>query len=224
MATLRAGDAIVKLLNILFVLLCMSALTLAGLTAQAMHVRAEYERGQPVTRWKDYASVGRRDGPKEAPVTVVVFTDYQCPFSRILSRQLKRIREEMPEKVAVVYRNFPLGGHAEGSMAAKASFCADAQGKFREFHDVMTLAGPAAVGRRPWQLLAIESGIADTILFSRCLGSSPALASLNADTTAGNALGVTATPTYLINGRKYSGIHHPLDSLIEAAAESGLRK
>jgi protein-disulfide isomerase len=142
-------------------------------------------------------------GPASAPVTIVEFTDYQCPFCHRAQGVMDRILSRYRGKVRLVHLDFPLQGHPGAFPAARASRCAGEQGKFWEYdHDLMTQPGSlddadlkgraARVGLRP------ES-------FASCLGSGRHDASIRASFEQGEAVGVSGTPGYFVNGRMIAG-------------------
>lgn len=199
--------------------ICVGLLAYKAGSDYAAERRARLEHGpQTIADWRRYSERGRRIGPAAAPVTVVAFVDYECPFSQILSQQLKELREQMPQQLAVVYRNFPLQGHKHALPTAIASVCAAEQGKFSEFHDVMTFVGPRGLGRRPWPAFALASGIQDTASFMKCLISRQASDAVAEDTADGHRLHISMTPTFLVNDKRYVGSDEGIDTLIRAAA------
>jgi protein-disulfide isomerase len=142
-------------------------------------------------------------GPEGAPVTIVEFSDFQCPFCSRLIPTLDQVKEKYGDKVRIVFRQFPLGFHDKAQKAAEAALCAADQGKFWELHDAMfkDQAGIAVDGLKA---KAVTLGLnADS--FNSCLDSSKKAEMVKADVAAGSAVGVTGTPAMFINGRFLSG-------------------
>ena len=74
-------------------------------------------------------------GPANAPITIIEFSDYQCPFCARVNPTLDRIRQTYPDKVRIVFKDFPLPNHPEAPKASEAAYCAGEQGKYWEMHD-----------------------------------------------------------------------------------------
>jgi protein-disulfide isomerase len=177
-----------------------------------------------VEDWQSFALTGQRIGPATAAVTIVEFSDFQCPFCRISAERLANLRAEFPTTVAVVYRHFPLKSHLHAAAAAVAAECAGEQGKFWEMHGVL-FGRQAELGEISWLDLADQAGISDLSLFRSCLDEQSGIAAVKRDSADGERLGVRGTPTLLVNGRRIQGVP-PSDSLrayvIEALAAGGI--
>jgi protein-disulfide isomerase len=163
-----------------------------------------------VANWREYAEGGHRTGPADAPVSIVVFSDFQCPACRKLAEHLKVVRAEFPG-VAIVHRHSPLDIHPFAVDAARASDCAAQQGRFGPFHDAL-FAEQSSIGMTPWSSFARDAGVPDLPAFERCLASSDHSGPLGRDTLDARKLKVSGTPTYLVNGLQYVGTP-PLDTL-----------
>jgi protein-disulfide isomerase len=144
-------------------------------------------------------------GPRNAPVTIVEFSDFQCPYCAQLLGTLRQVQEAYGERVRLVYRQFPLANlHPDAQKAAEASLCAEAQGKFWEMHDAM-FAGQRALGVPGLKETARATGL-DAEEFDECLDSGRYAEEVADDLEAGRAVGVTGTPAMFINGRFLSGV------------------
>ncbi len=155
--------------------------------------------------WASYATGAKVVGPATASVTIVEFSDFQCPFCKIFSERLKRVMLKYPADVRLVYRNSPIEHlHPHARAAAIASECAAAQGRFGEYHDAL-FERVEMIGVTPWKEIAFNVGVPDTASFEQCRGSAVALAALREDSLAAVRLGVTGTPTILINRWRLSG-------------------
>jgi protein-disulfide isomerase len=149
-------------------------------------------------------------GPADAPVTVAVFSDFQCPYCAKSAPIAEHLIARFPDKVRVVFRDFPLLSiHKEAALAAEAGSCANAQGKFWPLHDLM-FANQQQLGKERMLALAQQSGL-DAKTFASCLDSKRFSAEWRSDQAEGEALGVTGTPTWFVNGRKVGAV--PLDRL-----------
>ena len=165
----------------------------------AAQVTAEITR---VADWRSYAE-GQRIGPANARVTIVEFSDFECPFCRATAERIRAIRAKHPADVALVYRHYPLPYHANALPAARASLCAARQGRFARYHDLL-FAHQDSLSTIGWPRLARAAGVARPADFERCLEDG-APAEIERDLRAGERLGVHGTPTLLVNDRLIRG-------------------
>jgi protein-disulfide isomerase len=156
-------------------------------------------------------------GAAEAPVTLVEFSDFHCPFCNRAQETLKQVLERYPGKVRLVYRDFPLDRlHPQARPAAEAARCANDQGKFWDYHDVLYANTPRGA---PDDLrrYAEQVGL-DVPKFERCLSSGIHKAAVQRDIDEGSRLGVTGTPAFFVNGRPMEGAQ-PLDAFVRVIEE-----
>lgn len=158
----------------------------------------------------DVAATGPAKGPANAPVTIVEFSDFQCPFCSRLTPTIKQVEEKYGNKVRVVFRQFPLPMHQNAEKAAEASLCALDQGKFWELHDAM-FSNQQELGVDQLKAKAASLGL-NAEKFNKCLDSGEKAAAIQADVKAGSAAGVNGTPAMFINGRFLNGAV-PLDNI-----------
>jgi protein-disulfide isomerase len=161
-------------------------------------------------------------GPADAPVTIVEFTDYQCPFCHRAQAVIDQLLGRYSGKVRFVHLDFPLDGHPGAFPAARAARCAGEQGKFWEYHrGLMTSPGPldaADLARRADTLRL------DRTRFGSCLTSDRHDDAIQASLRQGEELGVTGTPAYFVNGLMISGAR-PIQSFTEVVdAELAARR
>ena len=143
-------------------------------------------------------------GAPDAPVTVVEFSDFQCPFCKQAQLTLSKVLERYPGTVKLVYLDFPLERiHRQASRAAQAARCANDQGKFWEYHDVLFVQSPR-LNLVDLKRYAAQVGL-DAAKFETCLSSETHKAAVQKDIDEGRKLGVTSTPAFFINGRPLSG-------------------
>jgi protein-disulfide isomerase len=142
-------------------------------------------------------------GPAAAPVTIVEFSDYQCPYCRRAEQVLGHVLVEFAGKVRLVYKDFPLSFHSRALPAALAARCAAEGGRFWEYHDLL-FAGPAAPARGDLVTYAVRLDLPRDV-FVACLDSGRSADAVKADVDEGRAAGVTGTPTFFINGRRLVG-------------------
>ena len=143
-------------------------------------------------------------GPANAVITIVEFSDFQCPFCGGLFPTLKAIEKNYPDQVRLVYRQFPLNNlHPLAQKAAEASLCANDQKRFWEFHDSM-FGDQAHLSVTDLKQRAAELKL-NTTEFNTCLDSGAKDAAVKRDIDEGSKLGVRSTPSMFINGRGIAG-------------------
>jgi protein-disulfide isomerase len=138
-------------------------------------------------------------GPENAPITIIEFSDYECPFCRRWYQETYlRLREEYGDRVRIVYRDFPLYSiHPEAEPAALAANCAGEQGKYWEYHDL--LFSSEGLGEEYYLQFAEQLGL-DAGQFKACLESEKYKDEVTADYEFASNLGVNSTPTFFVNG------------------------
>lgn len=146
-------------------------------------------------------------GGKDAPVTIVEFSDFQCPYCRAAEPAVKQIRAKYGDRVKLVYMDFPLGMHPHAMDAAVAGRCAAAQDKFWQFHDAM-FADQKKLDPASLKQTAAKLGL-DTKKFDACFDGKQVVPGIRADQAEGERLGVSGTPTFFINGRQMVGLESP---------------
>lgn len=161
-------------------------------------------------------------GTFDAPVTIVEFSDIQCPFCNQFHPTLQKILADYPDKVRWVYKHFPLDSiHPMARSAALASECANEQGKFWEFLDQsftnQQLLGPAFYTDTAKSLGLNESKFKD------CVDTQKFATVIDTHTSEGNDAGVTGTPSTFINGTPVSGAqpYASVKAVIDAAIAKG---
>ncbi|HLH76980.1 MAG TPA: thioredoxin domain-containing protein [Candidatus Binataceae bacterium] len=142
-------------------------------------------------------------GPAQAPVTVVEFSDFQCPFCRRAEDSIKEVLQKYPSQIHFVYMDFPLSIHAHAMQAAVAGRCAADQGKFWPMHDAM-FADQNKLDPAGLKATAAHLKL-DTKSFDECLDKGEHTAEIHQSEAEGNSLGVDGTPTFFINGIVMSG-------------------
>jgi protein-disulfide isomerase len=141
---------------------------------------------------------GPSRGPAAAPVTIVEFSDFQCPFCGREYPVIDKVMKEYDGKVRLVFRHFPLDFHPFAAKAAEAGACAADQGKFWELHDKMfSNQGKLAVDDLKGYAKSV--GV-DPAKFDKCLDSGEKKAQVEADQKAGAEAGVNGTPAFFVNG------------------------
>lgn len=139
-------------------------------------------------------------GPSDAPITIVEFSDYQCPYCQAWYQQtFDKLMASYPGKILFVYRDLPLPGHPESLPAAEAANCAGEQGAYWKFHNDL-FSGQYSLGRAAYEQYASDLGL-DTSAFSTCLDDHRYQAEVKADSADAVRLGLNGTPSFVINGQ-----------------------
>ena len=140
-------------------------------------------------------------GPEDAKVTVVEFSDFQCPYCSRAANAVTELKKKYEGKGGrMVFRQFPLSFHTEAHLAAQASLAAAAQGKFWEFHDAL-FANQRALKRPELEEHAKKVGL-DMAAFKKALDDETHKAAVDADLKLGETVAVTGTPTMFVNGTR----------------------
>jgi len=151
-------------------------------------------------------------GSKDAPVTIIEFSDFQCPYCSRVNPTVERVKQEYGDKIALVFRDFPLPMHKEAPKAHEAASCANEQGKFWEYHD-MLFENQRALALADLKSYAGNLSL-DQAKFDECLDSNKYTAEVEDDKKAGAAVGVAGTPAFFINGQFLNGAR-PFESFKE---------
>lgn len=142
-------------------------------------------------------------GASNARITLVEFSDFQCPFCIRAIPQLNAVLKAYPNEVRLVYKQFPLDNHSQARLAAQAAVAADAQGKFWPLHDRL-YSNSRQINRANIHAWAKELGL-DMAKFTAALDSAATKALVDRDIADGDRVGVEGTPTVFVNGKKYQG-------------------
>jgi protein-disulfide isomerase len=155
-------------------------------------------------------------GSAESPVLLIEFADYECPYCKQIEPDIQRLNKEFQGKLKFAFRDFPLPMHRQAQKAAEAAHCAEAQGQFWEFHDSLFAGDVSRLGEAD---LKSRAGVLklDQKRFDQCLESGEQAARIRQDLAAGQALGLTGTPSFFVNGRFVSGAvgYDTLHDLVE---------
>lgn len=167
----------------------------------------------------DQPSLGKAD----APVTIVAFTDYQCPSCAAMHPELERLVKEYGDKVRLVTRDFPLSQHAEAFKAAEAAEAARDQGKYWEYIQIL-LRNQSALSVDKLKGYASELAL-DRTRFDSALDSGKFAESVQRDIEDGMKLGINGTPAIFINGRRVSAKgYDELKAIVDAAFKAATVK
>lgn len=153
-------------------------------------------------------SLGRPD----APITIVVFNDLECPFCRSAAPILRRALDTYQGKVRLVSKHFPLEGHPHAFTMARGAVCAQAENRFWEFHDRIFEKG---LGLDEDGVVALAGSLGlDTSRFSQCLNDTKVVQTIRNDIDLGRAAGVSGTPSIFVNKRRLNNVTE-LDAAIQ---------
>ena len=164
---------------------------------------------------------GPARGPEGAKITIVEFSDFECPFCSKAEETVNQVMEKYAGKVRLHFRHFPLSFHPNAPKAAEAAACANDQGKFWEMHKQL-FANQKALTIVELKQHAVAAGL-EKAKFDECLDSGKMKALVEGDTKAGSEVGVTGTPAFFINGKLLSGAQpaSEFEKIIEAELKKG---
>jgi len=160
-------------------------------------------------------------GPANAPVEIVEFSDFQCPFCLRADPTVTQVLNTYGDRVHFVYRHYPLPGHPNARPAAEAASCAAEQGKFWPYHDRL-FADQTKLSDSDLKKTATDLGM-DGAKFNACVDTHKYKAAIDADVAAGQEAGVDGTPAFFVNGRLLSGAQ-PFDQFKKLIDEELERK
>jgi protein-disulfide isomerase len=142
-------------------------------------------------------------GPNDAPVTIVEFADFQCPFCKASEATVKQLQTKYGDKIRLVHMDYPLPFHSHAMDAAKAARCANEQGKFWPYREAL-FADQSKLAPADLKATAAKLGM-NSAKFDACFDSAKYDSQIKADQAAGEKLGVDGTPAFFIDGRPLTG-------------------
>jgi protein-disulfide isomerase len=143
-----------------------------------------------------------RLGPASAPVQLVEFADFECPYCIKVHPELQRLKAEFGDRISLVYKDFPLPMHAHAQKAAEAARCAGTQDKFWQYHD--RLFSSKQIDVPQLKQFAADLGL-DVAKFNACLDSGQQAAAVQKDAAEAQKIGLSATPSFFLNGHFFTG-------------------
>jgi protein-disulfide isomerase len=160
-------------------------------------------------------------GAKDAPVTIVEFTDFQCPYCKATEATLKDLKAKYGDKIRLVHMDFPLPFHQHAMDAANAARCANDQGKFWQYRDSL-FANQGKLAPADLKATAKTLGM-DSTKFDACFDKASYDAQIKADQAIGEKAGVDGTPAFFIDGRPLTGAQPPakFEELIDQEIANG---
>jgi protein-disulfide isomerase len=160
----------------------------------------------------EVAAEGPSKGPAAAPVTIIEFSDFECPYCSKAEETVTQVLKQYGDKVRLVYRDFPLPFHPNAQKAAEAAQCAGDQGKYWEMHEKL-FANQKALAVADLKGHAKGLGL-DPAKFDKCLDSGDKAKVVGDHRKAGEKVGVTGTPAFFVNGYQLTGAQ-PIDAFKE---------
>lgn len=152
-------------------------------------------------------------GAATAPVTIVEYSDFHCPFCRRVQPTLTALLEKYPGRVRLVYKHLPLDGlHPQARRVSEAAWCAGQQDRFWEFHDAVYADTSNDASEATLNRYATAAGL-DAGRFASCLASPDARNAVQREVSQGESLGLNSTPGFFVNGREIRGAQ-PLEAFV----------
>ncbi|MGE5216349.1 MAG: thioredoxin domain-containing protein [Chloroflexota bacterium] len=180
---------------------------------QSLRAKAKittYLKPPPIQRANVVIKDAPSRGAETAPVKIVKFEDFECPFCRAVQPTLAALLKKYDGKIRIIHKDLPLEEiHPQAQLAAEAARCAEDQGKFWQYHDTLYHNAPK-LSPADLKAYAKEVGL-DVGSFDQCLASGKHKAGVQQDLNEGAKLGLTGTPSFFINGREISGAQ-PLEA------------
>ena len=175
------------------------------------------DRAKFVAEWKSHLRAGERLGGAGAPVQLIEFGDFECPFCGSFYHVLKEVLERYPTQVSLTYVYFPLQGHRFALPAARVAECAATQGRFEAMYDAL-YEGQNGFGVKPWGEYATAAGVPNVNDFDTCAKSTEPVARIEQGKQLAKSLEIQGTPTLIINGWKLSEppTAEQLDAMVKA--------
>lgn len=181
--------------------LCSWLVLAGGLLAHRLSAKSTSAPVRPnerIANWRGYGETGHATGADSSRVQIVVFSDFQCPACRRFASTLKVVRQTFPN-VHIAERNYPDAiRHLEAPQAALSAECAAQVGSYEPMRDAL-FANPDLVSEGRWGFIADLAGVKDTLQLLECVDDGRVGMRVQDDIAAGEALGIVATPTIIVN-------------------------
>lgn len=178
-----------------------------------------------ISNWQQLKLDGQHSGPTDAPVQIVEFFDYQCPFCKAAQPAVKAVRRRYPTKVTVIHENFPLPTHQYAYKAAIVTECIRRSypAKFMTYHDSL-FAHQRTLGHFSYMKLAAQIGITDTTGLHSCVEDQSTAGIIKTEEELAKKLDIVGIPTFIINGKLVTGVlskRQLIDLVKDALAKAG---
>jgi len=214
---------IIDLLKVLGVVAATASVAAGASALVVQRAMAKSRPSAPVStlpNWRHYAAGGALIGRRDAPISIVEFSDFQCPYCAALHRELGQLAERRPGQFNIIYHHYPIAGiHPNARAAAIAASCAGAQDRFAPFASLL-FDKQNIIGAVPWSALATEAGVPDSAKFDVCVQRLETQRIVDADVALGNELGIQGTPTLIVSGQLIRGLPDArmIEELLDQAA------
>jgi protein-disulfide isomerase len=172
-----------------------------------------------IPHWRDDLGTGVHIGPARAPVELIEFADFECPYCGDFHKKIKALRERYPTQVALTYVHFPLPMHRFAIPAARVAECAGEQGRFEAIYNQL-FEGQESFGLKPWSDYATAAGVPDLGQFDACIKKTGPIPRVEEGRQLGTEIDVQGTPTLVINGWKLA--HPPSEEELDAMVKAVL--
>lgn len=209
--------------NILTGILVICALLITAMVVYQQFFLTVGESGPEifnVPEWQELDLKGHRTGDVDAPVQIIEFFDYECPYCQQANPAIQAIGQKYSQKVSLVYEHFPLSDHKHAFGAAVSAECAARQNRFEAFHKLLFL-NQSELGNISYDSLAVEAGVIDMTSFSQCVDAEETNHIVQSGIDLANKLNIDGIPTFLINDKLIPGVltEQQLESLIKEVLE-----
>ena len=198
-----------KLANVFTAVLTLCAVVITAVVIRReFFVKEDAQEAAPKPRviegWQQLGRRGNLLGSASAPVRIITFSDYQCPFCRLLDSSLTELRARYGNQVAVLYRHDPLAIHPQAFAAAVAAECAANQGRFAPYHALLFRLQDS-IGPISFQQFAQRAGVPDSASFSRCTADAAIMDRVRQDAKEAERIGVRGTPAMIVKNQLLGG-------------------
>jgi protein-disulfide isomerase len=212
-----------KVVNFALLASAACALVVTGLLVQQRFEQKrqnEELRPRQVSGWPELQAGPLVTGDPNGTVTLVEFSDYQCPFcARFALDVLPELKQKFGSQLKVVHRQWPLSNHPHAYAAARAATCAASQQRFEQIHAAL-FKRQTEIGKAAFVDFAKEAGVKDLEVFAKCAADTVPVASIDYDIRLAERIGALGTPTILVDGWMFFGVTaQQLDSAITAAIQ-----
>lgn len=193
--------------NTVSVLLTIGVLAIAAALVRREFVRSDSHPSREelayIDGWERILPNATVIGEADAPIKLIEFSDLECPYCREFHDVVRTVRSEFGEQLAHVFVHYPIPQHRFALPAAEAADCAAKQSKFEDFVDAV-YRHQDSLGIRTWLAYAKDAQISDTLAFDRCMADTTVSPRVLQGRGIGAELRITATPTVIINGWRFT--------------------
>jgi protein-disulfide isomerase len=170
-----------------------------------------------IAQWQDYVGQGVGVGPTEAPIRLIEFADFECPYCGEFHKKLKAVAARYKNQIGLTYVHFPIPGHRFATPAARVAECAAEQGRFEAMHDRL-FEEQDQFGLKPWDDYASAAGVPNIPAFDTCIKKTDSIPRVEEGKALGAKLNVQGTPTIIINGWKLG--HPPTEQELDGMVKN----